>query len=177
MGENVESSESIDHLEPTEITKLNFDEGCQFYSLKVPKGFDIKKLKGYEIFEGRTEFDNGIEINCKLQSNNYVLTGSKVSAKKLKAEKLNGEIVVHDFEVPGVRRFKFIPKVPYPIVEDNPDRSQIALTGITERPMVSNETEEGVKNEIGATPKKRKKKVKDIETPSRKKSQKDECQN
>ena len=28
-----------------EITKLNFDEGCQFYSLKVPKGFDIKKLK------------------------------------------------------------------------------------------------------------------------------------
>ena len=43
--ENVESSESIDHLEPTEITKLNFDEGCQFYSLKVPKGFDIKKLK------------------------------------------------------------------------------------------------------------------------------------
>ena len=51
-------------------------------------------------------------------------------------------------------------------------RSQIALTGITERPMVSNETEEGIKNEIGATPKKRKKKVKDIETPSRKKVKK-----
>ena len=43
---------------------------------------------------------------------------------------------------------------------------------MTERPMVSNETEEGVKNEIGATPKKRKKKVKDIETPSRKKVKK-----
>jgi len=32
-------------FEPKEITKLNFDEGCEFYSLKVPKGFDIKKLK------------------------------------------------------------------------------------------------------------------------------------
>ena len=136
--EDVESSESGGKslFEPKEITKLNFDEGCEFYSLKVPKGFDIKKLKvgskfndwtkfeiqGYEIFEGRTEYDNGIEINCKLQSNNYVLTESNVAAKKLKAEKLKGEIVVHDFEVPGVRRFKFIPKTPYPIVEDNPDR-------------------------------------------------------
>lgn len=51
-----------------------------------------------------------------------MLTGSNLAAKKLKAEKLNGEIVVHEFEVPGVRRFKFIPKTPYPIVEDNPDR-------------------------------------------------------
>ena len=83
---------------------------------------NLKKNQGYEIFEGRTEYDNGIEINCKLQSNNYVLTESNVAAKKLKAEKLKGEIVVHDFEVPGVRRFKFIPKTPYPIVEDNPDR-------------------------------------------------------
>ena len=40
-----ESGERIRRLEPTEITKLNFDEGCEFYSLKVPKGFDIKKLK------------------------------------------------------------------------------------------------------------------------------------
>ena len=51
-----------------------------------------------------------------------MLTESNVAAKKLKAEKLKGEIIVHDFEVPGVRRFKFIPKTPYPIVEDNPDR-------------------------------------------------------
>ena len=45
--EDVESSESggKSRLEPKEITKLNFDEGCEFYSLKVPKGFDIKKLK------------------------------------------------------------------------------------------------------------------------------------
>ena len=46
--ENVDSSEDgleRDRLEPKEITKLNFDEGCEFYSLKVPKGFDIKKLK------------------------------------------------------------------------------------------------------------------------------------
>ena len=51
-----------------------------------------------------------------------MLTESNIAAKKLKAEKLKGEIIVHDFEVPGVRRFKFIPKTPYPIVEDNPDR-------------------------------------------------------
>ena len=45
--EDVESSETggKSRLEPKEITKLNFDEGCEFYSLKVPKGFDIKKLK------------------------------------------------------------------------------------------------------------------------------------
>ena len=43
--ENSESGERNRRLEPTEITKLNFDEGCEFYSLKVPKGFDIKKLK------------------------------------------------------------------------------------------------------------------------------------
>ena len=45
--DDVESSESggKSRLEPKEITKLNFDEGCEFYSLKVPKGFDIKKLK------------------------------------------------------------------------------------------------------------------------------------
>lgn len=40
-----ESGERNRRLDPTEITKLNFDEGCEFYSLKVPKGFDIKKLK------------------------------------------------------------------------------------------------------------------------------------
>ena len=45
--EDVESSEigGKRRFEPKEITKLNFDEGCEFYSLKVPKGFDIKKLK------------------------------------------------------------------------------------------------------------------------------------
>ena len=45
--EDVESSETDgkSRFEPKEITKLNFDEGCEFYSLKVPKGFDIKKLK------------------------------------------------------------------------------------------------------------------------------------
>ena len=45
--EDVESSEigGKSRFEPKEITKLNFDEGCEFYSLKVPKGFEIKKLK------------------------------------------------------------------------------------------------------------------------------------
>jgi len=45
--EDVESSEigGKSRFEPNEITKLNFDEGCEFYSLKVSKGFDIKKLK------------------------------------------------------------------------------------------------------------------------------------
>ena len=43
---------------------------------------------------------------------------------------------------------------------------------MTEKPMASNDPEEGVKSEIGATPKKRKKKTKDIETPSRKKVKK-----
>ena len=31
--------------EPSELAKITFEEGCQFYSLKVPKGFDVKKLK------------------------------------------------------------------------------------------------------------------------------------
>ena len=47
-----ESGERNRRLDPTEITKLNFDEGCEFYSLKVPKGFDIKKLKvGTKVFD------------------------------------------------------------------------------------------------------------------------------
>merc|ERR1712183_725866 len=109
-------------------------------------------------------------------------TGSSLDEKKLKSEKLSGEIIVHEFEVPKARRFKFIPKAPYPVVENNPDRylntSQIALTGMTENPMSNQSDEpstvpaEGVKTEIGATPKKRKKKSKEIETPSRKKVKK-----
>ena len=52
-------------------------------------------------------------------------------------------------------------------------RSQIALTGMTAKPMASsNDSDEGVKHEIDATPKKRRKKTKDIETPSRKKVKK-----
>merc|ERR1712183_996464 len=102
-------------------------------------------------------------------------TGSSLDEKKLKSEKLSGEIIVHEFEVPKARRFKFIPKASYPVVENNPDRSQIALTGMTENPMRNQPDEpssvlaEGMKTEIGATPKKRKKKSKEIEPPSRKK--------
>ena len=61
--EDVESSESgaKSRLEPKEITKLNFDEGCEFYSLKVPKGFDIKKLKvGSKIFCTKIEENLGL---------------------------------------------------------------------------------------------------------------------
>ena len=44
---------------------------------------------------------------------------------------------------------------------------------MTAKPMASsNDSEEGVKHEIDATPKKRRKKTKDIETPSRKKVKK-----
>ena len=43
---------------------------------------------------------------------------------------------------------------------------------MTTKPMASDDPDEGVKNEIDATPKKRKKKTKDIETPSRKKVKK-----
>ena len=31
--------------EPSELAKISFEDGCQFFSLKVPKGFDVKKLK------------------------------------------------------------------------------------------------------------------------------------
>ena len=61
--EDVESSETggKNRLEPKEITKLNFDEGCEFYSLKVPKGFDIKKLKvGSKFFS--TKFHKNLGI-------------------------------------------------------------------------------------------------------------------
>ena len=43
---------------------------------------------------------------------------------------------------------------------------------MTAKPMTSIDSDEGVKNEIDATPKKRRKKTKDIETPRRKKVKK-----
>ena len=66
------------------------------------------------------------------------------------------------------------PRIPFSLAfSDFLFRSQIALTGMTLKPMASsNDSEEGVKHEIDATPKKRRKKTKDIETPSRKKVKK-----
>ena len=66
------------------------------------------------------------------------------------------------------------PRIPFSLaLSDFLFRSQIALTGMTAKPMASsNDSEEGVKHEIDATPKKRRKKTKDIETPSRKKVKK-----
>ena len=77
--------------------------------------------------------------------------------------------------MPGLRRDKFIPKTPYPVVEKNKNRSQIALTGLRSKVGNNNDElpeDEPIKTECSETPRKRKKKSKDSKTPKKKKMKK-----
>ena len=88
--------------EPSELAKISFEEGCQFYSLKVPKGFDVKKLKvqkvclhklkvfqNYEIGDGLTQYETGIEVHFNPKSSGHVVldpTSGNIGASRLSGE-------------------------------------------------------------------------------------------
>ena len=61
---------SDEKYEECDLSKLSFDPECQYFTLKVPKGFDVKQLKvSYAVKQE----------NVNDQGRAYFLTKNKIS--------------------------------------------------------------------------------------------------